>query len=318
MMQETPPDFLVDPIAYLQFYWNQISPFFIIVASLIVIALVYIIVTRLAKRSLLAFGMGREATTGIVLILRLIFFMVAVLLVVGYFEASYATILSLSAVFGTALGLAFSTALSNIVSGLYVMAARPFRVGDYVRIGSIEGIVREITLNYTRILLTDENVQLVPNNKVVSSEVTNFRIDLSKYVQKKEEEEAVQESDNKSSYRETLDEAWKQLRLLTSDEYAYRYTFDLNVHMNQDHNKMLQDFDRVCDKWSTIFLTRPNYIVWAKPVAAITYRFSFIVGDPMVIIKRGSDFMRDLLQSYYEPEMPNQDQNKIRARERIE
>jgi len=302
MMQETPPDFLVDPIAYLQFYWNQISPLVFIVASLIVIALAYIIVTRLAKRSLLAFGMGREATTGIVLILRLIFFMVAVLLVVGYFEASYATILSLSAVFGTALGLAFSTALSNIVSGLYVMAARPFRVGDYVRIGSIEGIVREITLNYTRILLTDENVQLVPNNKVVSSEVTNFRIDLSKYIQKKEEE-AIEEADDKHSYRETLDEAWKQLRLLTSDEFAYRYTFDLNVHMSQDHRKMLQRFDKVCDEWSNIFLTRPNYIVWAKPVAAITYRFSFIVSEPMVIIKRGSDFMKDLLGSYYESDI---------------
>jgi len=302
MMQDTPPDFLIDPIAYLQFYWNQISPFVFIVASLIVIAIVYIIVTRLAKRSLLAFGMGREATTGIVLILRLIFFIVAVLLVVGFFEASYATILSLSAVFGTALGLAFSTALSNIVSGLYVMAARPFRVGDYVRIGSIEGIVREITLNYTRILLTDENVQLVPNNKVVSSEVTNFRIDLSKYIQKKEEE-AIQESDSRYSYRETLDEACKQLRLLTSDEYAYRYTFDLNVHMNQNHSKMLEDFDKVCDEWSSVFLTRPEYIVWAKPVAAITYRFSFIVGDPMVIIKKGSDFLKDLLHNYYESEV---------------
>jgi small-conductance mechanosensitive channel len=31
---------------------------------------------------------------------------------------------------------------------LYVFAARPFRVGDYVKIGSVEGIVREITLNY--------------------------------------------------------------------------------------------------------------------------------------------------------------------------
>ncbi|MFW9804428.1 MAG: mechanosensitive ion channel family protein [Candidatus Thorarchaeota archaeon] len=299
MMQETPPDFLVDPIAYLQFYWNQISPYVFLVATLIVIGLIYIIVTRLAKRSLLALGMGREATIGLVLILRLIFFMFAVLMLVSFFEASYTAILSISAIFGTALGLAFSTALSNIVSGLYVLTARPFRVGDYVRIGSVEGIVREITLNYTRVLLTDENIQLVPNNKVVSSEVTNFRIDLSKYIEKKQEE-ALQEADTRHSYRETLDEAWKQLKMLTSEEFAYRYTFDINVHMNQDHMAILKTFDEVCDKWSNVFLTRPNYIVWAKPVAAITYRFSFIVSDPMVIIKRGSDFMQELLTNYYE------------------
>jgi hypothetical protein len=307
MMQETPPDFLVNPIAYLQFYWNQISPYVFLVAVLIVIGLIYIIATRLAKRSLLALGMGREATIGLVLILRLIFFMIAVLTLVGFFEASYATIISLSAIFGTALGLAFSTALSNIVSGLYVLTARPFRVGDYVRIGSVEGIVREITLNYTRILLTDENIQLVPNNKVVSSEVTNFRIDLSQYIERREEE-AIQEAEagNKHSYRETLDEAWKQLKTLTSEKFAYRYTFDINVHMNQDHTAMLRTFDKVCDEWSNEFLTRPNYIVWAKPVAAITYRFSFIVSDPIVIIKRGSDFMQELLHTYYEPDEPYQ------------
>ncbi|MFW9889944.1 MAG: hypothetical protein ACFFER_17315, partial [Candidatus Thorarchaeota archaeon] len=159
-----------------------------------------------------------------------------------------------------------------------------------------------------RILLTDENIQLVPNNKVVSSEVTNFRIDLSKYIEKKEEE-AIQEVEagNRHSYRETLDEAWRQLKTLTSDKFAYRYTFDINVHMNQDHTAMLKAFDEVCDKWSNEFLTRPNYIVWAKPVAAITYRFSFIVSDPMVIIKRGSDFMKELLTMYYESPQSIQD-----------
>ncbi|MHA2041314.1 MAG: hypothetical protein ACW975_05570 [Candidatus Thorarchaeota archaeon] len=51
MMQDTPPDFLVDPIAYLQFYWNQISPFVFLVAALIIIGIVYIVVTRFAKRT---------------------------------------------------------------------------------------------------------------------------------------------------------------------------------------------------------------------------------------------------------------------------
>ncbi len=299
-MQDTPPDFLVDPIAYLQFYWNQISPYVFLIAALVIIGIVYIVVTRVAKRSLLSVGMGQEAATSIVLILRLIFFIVFVMLLVSFFEASYAAILSVSAIFGTALGLAFSTALSNIVSGLYVLAARPFRVGDYVRIGIMEGIVREITLNYTRVLLPDETIQLVPNSKVVSSEVTNFRIDLSKYVEAKEEAAIRDRDDARHSYRETLDDAWQQLKMLTTGEVAYRYTFDLTIHMNYDHRTMLQKFDSVCEEWSQIFLTRPEYIVWNKPSAAITYRFSYIVSNPMVIIKKSSDFMKALLADYYE------------------
>jgi hypothetical protein len=302
-MLQTPPDFMVDPIGYIQFYLSLYSPYILLFVALVVLVVLYFVVTRLAKRSLVRIGMGQEATTGIVLILRLIFFIAAVMLLVSYFEANYAAILSASAIFGTALGLAFSTALSNIVSGLYVLAARPFRVGDYVRIGDVEGIVREITLNYTRVLLSDESRQLVPNSKVVTSQVTNFRIDLSAYVKEKEEE-ATREAERDHSYRETLDDAWRQLRMLTKDEEAYRYTFDLNIHMSQDMGKTMETFDRVCDKWSHVFLTRPTYMVWAKPTAAITIRFAFIVSDPMVIVKRSSDFMKDLLQDYYEPESP--------------
>ncbi|MFX1417006.1 MAG: mechanosensitive ion channel family protein [Promethearchaeota archaeon] len=302
-MLQNPPDFLVDPIGYIQFYLELYAPYILLVVALLVLVVLYFVVTRLAKRSLVSIGMGQEATTGIVLILRLVFFIAAVMLLVSYFEANYAAILSASAIFGTALGLAFSTALSNIVSGLYVLAARPFRVGDYVRIGDVEGIVREITLNYTRVLLSDESRQLVPNSKVVTSQVTNFRIDLSAYVKQKEEE-ATQKAERNHSYRETLDDAWHQLRMLTKDEEAYRYTFDLNIHMSQNMAKMMETFDQVCDRWSQVFMTRPTYMVWAKPTAAITFRFAFIVSDPMIIVERSSEFMRDLLQDYCEPLAP--------------
>lgn len=299
-MLQTPPDFLVDPIGYIQFYWAQISPYVFLALTLIVLVLLYVVVTRVAKRSLTRIGMGQEAATGIILILRLLFFIAVVMLVVSYFEANYAAILSAGAIFGTALGLAFSTALSNIVSGLYVLASRPFRVGDYVRIGAVEGIVREITLNYTRVLLPDETTQLVPNSKVVTSQVSNFRIDLSEWVREKEEE-ASREAERDHSYRESLDDAWEQLKLLTSSEEAYRYTFDLNIHMNHDQNKIVKTFDKVCDEWEAVFMARPVYFIWGKPTAAITYRFAFIVSDPMVIIKRNSEFRRALLADYYGP-----------------
>ena len=125
----TPPDFFVDPIGFIQFYWEQVLPYATLVLGLLILMVIYLIVTRFARRSLRSVGMGVEAATGIVMILRLIFFVVAVMISVSAFEANLATILSLSAIFGTALGLAFSQALGNIVSGLYVLAARPYRVG---------------------------------------------------------------------------------------------------------------------------------------------------------------------------------------------
>ncbi|MCK4483780.1 MAG: mechanosensitive ion channel, partial [Candidatus Thorarchaeota archaeon] len=178
-MQETTtiPDLFVDPIAFVGHFWINIL-------QLLVLLLLYFILTQLLRRSLRAMGVGPEASSGIVLITRLILFAAMVVVVIGFFSSSFAAILSVSTLFGTAIGLAFSQALGNIVSGLYVFAARPFRVGDYVKIGSVEGIVREITLNYTKILLPDETTQLVPNSKVVTSEVTNYRIEMSDFIER--------------------------------------------------------------------------------------------------------------------------------------
>ena len=295
----TVPDFWVDPIGTIQFYWAQILPYATLILGLLVLMVIYLIVTRLAKRSLRAMGMGAEPATGIVMVFRLIFFMAAVMTVVNAFEANLATILSMSAIFGTALGLAFSQALGNIVSGLYVLAARPFRVGDYVRIGTVEGVVKEITLNYTRVLMADESIQLVPNSKVVSSEVTNFRVDVEELIESREEEVQISiEDDMSMRYIRKIDNALDKLKDMATGMDAYRYTFDLTIHMNRDHLGIREHFDKVCKKYEKIFLDRPTYIVWAKPSAAVTYRFAFITEDPMVIVHKSNEFMEDLLETY--------------------
>ncbi len=301
MQTTTPPEFFTDPFGYFQFYLGQLFPYVVLLISLVLLMVAYLIITRILRRSLRSIGMGIEASTGIVLILRLVFFVSALMITISAFETSLATILSLTAIFGTALGLAFSQALGNIVSGLYVLAARPFRVGDYVRVGAVEGIVREITLNYTRILLGDETKQLLPNNKVVSSEVTNFRVAVSDLLIDKEEQiQSVKQEVGRKSYIRSIDNAINRLRDMASDADAYRYTFDMNIHMSYDQKKMQQQFDEVCKSYEKVFLIRPTYQVWAKPTAAVTYRFTFIVDDPMLIIKKTSDFMNDLLKYYIE------------------
>jgi len=263
--------------------------------------LIYIVITRLTKSSLKAVGMGAEAATGIVIVLRLIFFVAAVMIVVSTFETNLATILSLSAIFGTALGLAFSQALGNIVSGLYVLAARPFRVGDYVRSGSVEGVVKEITLNYTRVMMSDESIRLVPNSKVVGSEVTNFRIDVEEMIESRQEEVQMSvDEGQEQSYIDRIQNAIDKLKDMATGIDAYRYTFDLTIHMNRDHLALRKHFDEVCIRYATVFLDQPTYIVWEKPNAAITYRFAFITLDPMVIVHKSNEFMKDLLETYIE------------------
>jgi small conductance mechanosensitive channel len=74
---------------------------------------------------------------------------------------------------GLALGFALKDILSNFVSGLLILALRPFRLGDQIVVGETEGNVERIELRATQIRTYDGRVVLVPNAEVFTSRITN-------------------------------------------------------------------------------------------------------------------------------------------------
>jgi len=74
-------------------------------------------------------------------------------------------------IFAAVLGLASQSAFSNIISGIFIVIFKPFRVGDIVKIGTeYQGIVEDITLRHT-VINNFENRRLIIPNSVISSEV---------------------------------------------------------------------------------------------------------------------------------------------------
>jgi small-conductance mechanosensitive channel len=80
------------------------------------------------------------------------------------------------AVTGVLLGIAAQQSLGNVFSGLVLLFASPFRVGDRVAFragafsGQIEGVVVDLSLTYVR-LETAEGRVLLPNSQVLASAV---------------------------------------------------------------------------------------------------------------------------------------------------
>jgi small-conductance mechanosensitive channel len=77
---------------------------------------------------------------------------------------------------GVLLGIAAQQSLANLFAGLMLMFARPFNVGDQVRIrsgalaGIIEGTVTEISITYVR-LDTGDGTVFLPNSQVLAAAV---------------------------------------------------------------------------------------------------------------------------------------------------
>jgi len=77
---------------------------------------------------------------------------------------------------GLSLGIGFGmqNIVQNFVSGLILLAARPFKVGDFVEIGSITGSVRQISFRATEIETLERRSVIIPNSAFINSNVSNW------------------------------------------------------------------------------------------------------------------------------------------------
>lgn len=112
---------------------------------------------------------------------RYLILVVVVLAALSQFGIQTASLIAVFGAAGLAVGLALQGTLSNVAAGVMLLAFRPYRVGDRIDAGGVQGIVEAIDLFVTDIR-TDDNVQvLIPNGKIWGDKVVNH----SKYQSKR-------------------------------------------------------------------------------------------------------------------------------------
>jgi len=80
------------------------------------------------------------------------------------------TLFAGAGIFVAIIGFAAQQAFANVISGLFIVLFKPFRVGDMIKVGSMEyGIVEDITLRHT-VINNFENKRIIIPNSVISSE----------------------------------------------------------------------------------------------------------------------------------------------------
>jgi small conductance mechanosensitive channel len=75
---------------------------------------------------------------------------------------------------GLAIGLALKDSLSNIASGVMLIALRPFRAGDSVQIAGLEGVVESVRIFQTRMHTSDNREIILPNSQITAAPIINF------------------------------------------------------------------------------------------------------------------------------------------------
>jgi len=104
-------------------------------------------------------------------------FLVALLLVlsVGYHaERQLTGLLAGSGIAVIILGIAGQNLFSGIIAGMSLQINRPYKVGDWLKVGDTYGEVREINWRSTRLCTNDSIYLDIPNNEMVARTITNL------------------------------------------------------------------------------------------------------------------------------------------------
>lgn len=109
----------------------------------------------------------------LVKIVRFTIILIALLMVLNRFGVQTASIIALLGTIGLAIGLALQGSLSNVASGMMILALRPFKVGDVVNINGRDAVVDEIGVFVTEMHTFDNIALIVTNTKVWNDIIEN-------------------------------------------------------------------------------------------------------------------------------------------------
>lgn len=110
---------------------------------------------------------------------------IIIITAIGILGVPMASVITVLATAGAAVGLALQGSLSNLAGGIMLVIFKPFRVGDFIESQGVSGSVEEITIMYTLLNTPDNKVVSLPNGALMNSTITNYskkdlrRVDLT-------------------------------------------------------------------------------------------------------------------------------------------
>jgi len=125
-------------------------------------------------RTLMRREMEPPIRTLIVRFVRLLIILFTVVITLDKFGVPVTTLITGIGVAGVGIGLAMQGVLGNLISGLFIILMKPFRVGEYIELLGVHGEVRTIELFSTVLLHPDRSLVVIPNRKIVGEILHNF------------------------------------------------------------------------------------------------------------------------------------------------
>ena len=166
--------------------WVQFTGLnWVVIVQAVLLLVVGLFAARLAARGVERLISGRLDVHQATVFRRLVFYVLVGLVVATALHQlgfRLGVLLGAAGILTVAIGFASQTSASNLISGLFLLAERPFQIGDTVKVADVTGEVLAVDLLSVKLRTFDNLFVRIPNETMMKSLVTNFsRFPIRRY-----------------------------------------------------------------------------------------------------------------------------------------
>jgi len=153
---------------------------------------------------------------------------------------------------GLTIGLALQGSLANFAAGILMIIFKPFKVGDYIEGGGVDGIVEEIGIFTTELKTFDNKKIIVPNAKLTSDNIINY---TAREIRRVDIVASVSYSDDLDKVRKVLED------ILAADEHVLKEPAPKIAVLelaDSSVNFAVRPWVKTSDYWDVFFATQES------------------------------------------------------------
>ena len=157
------------------------SDFFIQILTILFTLSILLILARATSGFIVHYAgktEGALAATSIVTnLMNFTYLLLGFFIIIQSLGIDITPLLTLLGVGGLTVALALQPTLSNFFAGVYLLASREFKIGDYIKLDTgEEGYITDMTWRHTIIRPPAKYDIIIPNTKLSTATVTNFGV----------------------------------------------------------------------------------------------------------------------------------------------
>ncbi|MBY9005646.1 MAG: mechanosensitive ion channel [Candidatus Lokiarchaeota archaeon] len=282
-------------ILFILIFYNDIIEFFnldILLINAIIINIVAYIGRTLLNRIL-----------SVLLKKNLIYYLITFILNIIWIGFLFTLIFVISPDFGivivsfliVAFSLTFKDRINNIASGIMIMLSNTIEVGDFIETSGVQGIVSNITLNYTKLQNFMGLEIYIPNSNIYNSSIKRFTHRKGQF--------SLKEQDKKDDAKNGTIYLKKLKSIISKDEKITRYLIILEIPFSITPDSIDTQLETIFDKYEKILGIRPYYYINKALKDRVSVSFQILSKNTGLIVAYKNKFMKELLYYLHKDEI---------------